>query len=120
MGRLTIGRRGGGIRRSAAEWRELADAQERSGLGVAAFAASRGLSPATLSWWRCEFRRREGRRDGPATIAPRFVELVPGPSAVAAAAGFEVVLRSGVVLRAAADVDVEAFARCAAALHRAC
>ncbi|HYC78813.1 MAG TPA: IS66 family insertion sequence element accessory protein TnpB [Planctomycetota bacterium] len=112
-----IERRRGGTRRSADTWRTLIAEQERSGLGVAAFAAARGVRPATLSWWKSEFRRRDGARRPDAT---QFVELVaprPGPMT---AGGFEAVLRSGVVLRAAADVDVEAFARCAAALERAC
>jgi hypothetical protein len=39
-------------------WRELIAAQERSGLGVRAFAESRGLAPATMYWWRCRLRDR--------------------------------------------------------------
>jgi len=45
-------------------WRGLIAAQERSGLGVRAFAESRGLAPATMYWWRCRLR------DRPATLVP--------------------------------------------------
>lgn len=109
------------VRRPAAEWRTLVAEWERSGLDGARFAASRGVRPATLSWWKYEFRRRDGRSSATPTVAQRFVELVPqrGPSETVTA-GLEAVLTSGVVLRAAADVDVEAFARCVAALERAC
>jgi hypothetical protein len=45
-------------------WRGLIAAQERSGLGVRAFAESRGLAPATMYWWRCRLR------DRPAALVP--------------------------------------------------
>lgn len=45
-------------------WRALIAAQEKSGLSVRAFAASQGLAPATMYWWRCRLRER------PATLVP--------------------------------------------------
>jgi hypothetical protein len=39
-------------------WRGLITAQEKSGLGVRAFAESRGIAPATMYWWRCRLRQR--------------------------------------------------------------
>jgi hypothetical protein len=45
-------------------WRGLIAAQEKSGLGVREFAASRGLAPATVYWWRCRLR------DRPAALVP--------------------------------------------------
>lgn len=45
-------------------WRGLIAAQEKSGLGVRKFAASRGLAPATVYWWRCRLR------DRPAALVP--------------------------------------------------
>lgn len=112
----------GNERRSAAEWRTLVTELARSGLDVPRFAAARGVRPATLSWWKYEFRRRDERPVGSPPAAPRFVEVVPRPSSPAATATFslEAVLTSGVVVRAAANVDVEVFARCVAALERAC
>lgn len=40
------------------KWRSLIAAQEKSGLGVRDFAASHGLAPATMYWWRCRLRDR--------------------------------------------------------------
>ncbi len=38
-------------RRTRDEWQTLLREQKKSGLGIAAFARSRGLRPQTLSWW---------------------------------------------------------------------
>ena len=40
------------------KWRALITAQEKSGQGVRAFAATRGINAATLYWWRSRLRRR--------------------------------------------------------------
>lgn len=42
----------GNRRRSAAEWAQLVRAWERSGQSREQFARARGVSPATLGWWR--------------------------------------------------------------------
>ena len=42
---------------SATKWRRLVAAQEKSGLPVREFAATRGISPTTLYWWRSKLRR---------------------------------------------------------------
>jgi hypothetical protein len=39
-------------RRSAAEWSKLVAAWARTGQDAAEFASSRGVAPATLTWWR--------------------------------------------------------------------
>lgn len=107
-------------RRAAAEWRRLAEEQSRSGRSVAAFAAARGLSAATLRWWKSELRRR-GRGAVPAAApAARFVEVLaaavpPAPTAVCEAA-----LPNGVVLRFPADVDPARLGRLLAAAGRPC
>lgn len=49
---------GGMTKTSADKWRSLIAAQEKSGLGVREFAASHGLAPATMYWWRCRLRDR--------------------------------------------------------------
>ena len=46
------------------KWRGLIAAQEKSGLSVREFAASHGLAPATMYWWRCRLR------DRPTTLVP--------------------------------------------------
>lgn len=40
-----------------AKWRRLIAAQKRSGLTVREFAAARGITAATLYWWRSKLRR---------------------------------------------------------------
>ena len=39
-------------RRSRAEWREVVQRWERSGLDRGTFAARAGVNPSTLGWWR--------------------------------------------------------------------
>jgi hypothetical protein len=112
---------GPGIRRrTAAEWRELVAEQERSHVGHAAFARSRGLNPTTFAWWKCELRRRNRAAVDDGGGPPRFIEVVPERPTVPSAAGLEAVLRSGMVLRALGGVDVDAFVRFVAAMERAC
>ena len=98
-------------------WRSLIAAQERSGLGVAEFAARRGLSAATLYWWRSRIGRAE-------RAVPRLVpiEIVGRESGVACAPGlhFEVELRGGRRLRVPPRFDADELARLVAALERAC
>ena len=109
-------------RRSAAEWRRIVGELDRSGDSVASFAASRELNANTVSWWRYELRRRGATADFQSKVdAPRpcFVELVPAAGTLCPST-FEVVLPSGVVIRATSDVDPEVFARRVAALVRIC
>ncbi|NQY56852.1 MAG: hypothetical protein HRT86_10295 [Ilumatobacteraceae bacterium] len=39
------------------KWRALIRAQEKSGLAVREFAASRGIAASTLYWWRSKLNR---------------------------------------------------------------
>lgn len=108
------------VRRTAAEWQRTIAEQVRSGLGVRAFAVQNGLKPATLAWWKSALRRRAAVPPAAPDSGPSFVELVARRGTLGSAAGFEAVLTCGVVLRAPADVEVAAFARCVAALERTC
>lgn len=85
--------------KTEAKWRALIAEQERSGLTARAFAASRGVTAATLYWWRC----RLGQRRAPADLVP--VEVVERDIVVeprrATGVDFEVHLESGATLRAA-------------------
>lgn len=65
-----MGTKNGARRRSAAEWAELIESWEKSGLGAAAFARSRGIAASTLSWWKWQLSKRKRSR-----TAPRLVEL---------------------------------------------
>jgi hypothetical protein len=65
------------------EARSLLEEHARSGLTLRDFAASRGLNPQRLDWWRAKFagkhrprpRRSRSQPTGPAA-PPRFVPLV--------------------------------------------
>ena len=54
---------------------QLIEEQKRSGLGVGAFALSRGIDPARFFWWRGEIRRRI-ERHLQAPPRPAFAEAV--------------------------------------------
>jgi transposase-like protein len=54
------GKRNGGGRRSAAEWREILERYEGSGLSQAAFCQEAGVAPSTFQVWRRKLRRRGG------------------------------------------------------------
>ena len=74
-----------------AKWRRLVEEQKESGESVQRFAAERGLSAATLYWWRSRLRRAEQ-----AHLVP--VEVIDTASPVGQA-GFELELRDAVRLR---------------------
>ncbi|HEY4178765.1 MAG TPA: transposase [Kofleriaceae bacterium] len=84
-------------------------ALERSGRPVGVFAAEHGLDPQRLHAWR---RRLAGGE--PTTFRELIVRSPP------AAASFEVVLASGVVVRVPSSFDGDALARLLDVLARAC
>jgi transposase-like protein len=87
------------------EAREALTALARSGQSVGAFAADHDLDPQRLYCWR--------RRLGACAVATTFEELViegrPTRGAVDASR-FEIVLRSGTIVRVPASFDAEALA----------
>jgi transposase-like protein len=111
-------KRGG---RAEGRWRALIREQERSGLAVAEFARRRGVSAATLYWWRSQLSRRDGSRRGrrPKLVAVEVVgskEIDPSGGD----RGFELELAGGRRLRVPARFDAEALSRLIAAVERAC
>lgn len=98
-------------------WRSLIAAQERSGLGVAEFAARRGLSAATLYWWRSRIRRSE--RSEPQLVPIEIIAREPD-RACAPSGHFEVELRGGRRVRVPPRFDASELTRLIAALERAC
>jgi len=84
-----------------------------SGLSPSAFARREGLDVQRLRVWR----RKLGVA-GPAATRAAFVEVVARASREAER--IEVVLRSGVVVRVAETVDVEALARLVRVLDASC
>jgi transposase-like protein len=90
---------------SEEEAREVLEALERSGQSVGAFAADHDLDPQRLYCWR--------RRLGVCAEATTFEELVvraPAARGAADSSRFEILLRSGTVVRVPAGFDAEALA----------
>ncbi len=103
-------------RRSANEWAKLVKAWERSGKSAAAFAASLGVKPDTLTWWRWKLSRRpksgggvsvtrrKRRQAREARASPRLVavelQTPAGDLAPQRAVAWEIESARGEVLRA--------------------
>jgi hypothetical protein len=96
-------------------WRDTIRAWKASGQSVRAFCAARGLSEATFYARRRELadRVQPTTSDTPSGPPPTFAALrvIPDPTV-------EVVLPTGLVLRAPVGVDPAAVARLVAALGR--
>lgn len=90
----------GRVRRTVAEWREVLEAQEASGLSVLAFCKREKLSRSVFARWRRELGRESG---GAADAGASFVELpLPGPAVTPrslATGELELSLPGGVTLR---------------------
>jgi transposase-like protein len=93
-------------------WRELVERQRRSGESVRRFCERNSLSESSFHYWRAELARRDAAAPKPA--APAFV-----PVRVTPATSVEVVLRSGVIVRAPAGSDIASVAKLVAALEAA-
>ena len=113
------------MRRVLAQW-------ERSGLTLTEFARRHGMAASTLTWWRRVFRDAEAQRAatgageqrrGPhAGRAPRgregaFREIRLAPPERPLPPGWEIVLRSGHVLRVPPASDVAALQAVVAVLE---
>lgn len=104
-------------RKTEARWRALVREQESSGRTVQEFARQRGLSAASLYWWRSHLRRR-GRATEPQLAS---VTLLPTQtSAPASTSAFEIVLRSGRRLIVPRDFDAAALRHLVTELERGC
>lgn len=113
------------MRRVLAQW-------ERSGLALTEFARRHGLAASTLTWWRRVFRDAEAQRAATGDGEPRrgryagrpprgregaFSEVRLAAPALLAPAGWEIVLRSGHVLRVPPAIDVVALRAVVAVLE---
>lgn len=87
---------------SRAEWSQRVALWKRSGQTAAAFAAAHGFSGKSLLWWSSTLRRDvpDGK---PVAFAP--LVAVTSPSRAAAPLAFELVLRSGLVVRVPEGFD---------------
>lgn len=95
---------------TAEDARAALEAQAESGLSRARFAAQEGIEAHRLYWW--------SRRLGEVEHRAEFVELVPS-RAGSEGARFEVVLRSGLVVRVGEDFEPAALVRLITTLERA-
>src|SRR6266850_4769816 len=102
-------------KKTEARWRALVHEQEGSGKSVREFAHARGLSPASLYWWRSALGRRARSR----SKGPRLAEIALLPSSVECldAAAFELALSSGHRLRVPSRFDAESLRRLLAVLE---
>lgn len=101
-------------------WRGLVREQEASGKTVKEFARVRGLSAATLYWWRSELSRRGGGRGERIELAPVTVLGAKAAPEKSVGEGFEVLLANGRRLRVPRDFDAAALRQLIATLERGC
>jgi hypothetical protein len=96
-------------RRSAAEWRALVSAWQRSELSAAEFGRKHGVNGQRLAWWRWKLAMEPA--------APAFVpvEVTSSPSTTVATSTAVEIHVAGKVLVVPADFDVAAL-RCLLAL----
>jgi transposase-like protein len=102
---------------TVADARAAVAALSASGLSVAAFARRENLQVQRLRRWCERLGREDRRRPEPGEAAPRVPEVVE--IRTRPAAGVEIVLRSGRLLKVAETIDVAALTRLVAALERA-
>ena len=107
-------------RKTEIRWRVLVREQESSGMSAKEFARSRGLSAATLYWWRSELGRRRAERGAPLRLARVALEG-PTPGLVTRGGDdFEVELAGGRRVRVPRDFDAGALRRLIAVLEGPC
>ena len=115
------------MRRVLARW-------ERSGRTLTEFARRHDIAASTLTWWRRVFRDAEGQPTARSTGKQRwgrhsrarqsregaFSEVRLAAPARLAPAVWEIMLRSGHVLRVPAGADTDTLQRVLQAVHAAC
>ena len=86
-----------GMRRTAAQWKELVEQFEREGHTRGRFCAAHGLALSTFDLWRSKLRGVPAlREEVPEAL---FVELSDPPVSETGAGSWELELGAGVVLR---------------------
>lgn len=80
--------------KTESRWRALIREQESSGRTVQDFARTRGISAASLYWWRSRLRRSRRSRGAQNALSPvTLLRSESSPRSISG--GFEVVLRNG-------------------------
>lgn len=96
------------------KWRALIKEQDASGLTVREFAATRGVAPSTMFWWRCKLRRRRPA-DETQLVPVEVVQAATDP-----AVAIELVIRDGIVLRLPRGFDEADLRRVLLAVGKPC
>jgi transposase len=96
------------VRRTAGEWTRLVRAWKRSGLTAARFAASRGFSAQTLTWWRWRLSHAKTRVEERPAVRLLPVEVVESDAGAGPQPAWELVAASGHTLRVYDGADAEA------------
>jgi len=108
-------------KKAEGRWRALVIEQERSGESVREFARRRGLSPATLYWWRSRLQRRGSKPcRAPIELAPVTMLRTELPSRVEVAGAFELVFGGNRRLRIPVDFDRASLQRLLEVLEERC
>ena len=98
------------------EARGMLGAWKRSGVSIEKFAASRGLTPQRLYWWKRKLRFGVAEKPRPPQLVP--VRLAESRSEARRGEPVTVLLRSGHMLKVGRDFDETAFARVVSILER--
>jgi len=85
----------GKVRRTAAEWKQILDRFDRSGLSVLAFCRRESIVPTSFHRWR----ERLGKSTPRATKAPEFIDVIPREVTFPAFWSVEIELPDGKILR---------------------
>ncbi len=80
-------------------WAKRVERWRESGLTANEFAAETGVNAKTLAYWRWQLAGGTRRARANAAVPVRFVELAAAAPPAETAAGFEVVLAGGRVVR---------------------
>jgi hypothetical protein len=100
------------------EARSVLGAWKKSGLGLEAFARSRGLVPQRLYWWKKKLSfGAVGDKSRALALLP--VRVTEARAELRRGEPVTVLLRSGHMLKVGRDFDESAFARVVALLERA-
>lgn len=92
-------------RRTAAEWSRLLSEQRASGQSLTAFAHARGISLASLAYWRKKSEEQNGVSVLAAKTKTMFSEVVVVPRVRSAPSRIEVVTRRGSAIRLEGTFD---------------
>ena len=101
---------------TAAKWQAIIGEQEKSGLTVREFAATRGIAAGTLFWWRSRLRRKGLSTDAlvPVEVVDAVADNDNKPRVL------ELQVRDDIVLRLPHDFDEGALRRVLTVLGRPC